>query len=196
MAGIILAAGESRRMGEPKQLLPWGDGTIIEAVADAHLRSRLDSVCVVLGGNKDRISTILSDSLLKIVENPKYQTGMAGSVKVGLRAIGKDFNAALVSLGDQPQVTTSLIDSLIERYEESGAPVVMPRMGEKRGHPTLLDSALWPGILNLAPDEGLNVVVRRYADKAAFVDVDDPRLFLDMDTPEEYERAKKLLLGM
>jgi molybdenum cofactor cytidylyltransferase len=195
MAGIVLAAGQSTRMGEPKQLLPWGEGeTVLGSVLNKLRVSGLDEIVVVTGAEHEAIEALVAatnDPRLHCVVNPDYaSTEMARSLRVGLGALRSAPEAALVALADQPLVPASLIGRVLDRWRETLAPVIAPYYGEQRGHPLLLDRAAWPRFLALPADanprqalEGLEI------EKIA---ADDNTILLDIDTREDYERARDL----
>jgi molybdenum cofactor cytidylyltransferase len=185
--GIILAAGLSRRMQRPKQLLPWGSGTVIEEVASS-VRRRLPETVVVLGHLAHRISPLLSNLDVSIAVNPEFEQGMLSSVKCGIAAAA-EAPAYLVFLGDQPVVDGNVIDAVIDAYAETGSGIVIPVFGGKRGHPVLISSTYAGEVLALGDGDGLNVVTRGHPEDTLELAVETETVLEDMDTPADYQRA-------
>ena len=186
---IVLAAGESRRMGTPKQLLPFGGKTLLQTVVDRLLRSRADGVLVVLGCRADEVWTSLADRPIRFVLNPVYAQGMLSSVRAGVATLSPDATAALVCLGDQPLVDPDVVDRLIETHRETGAGIVLPTFNGKRGHPALISLRYRDEILALSGDPGLKAVMRGHPEDTVEVAVDMPEILSDIDTPEDYQKA-------
>ena len=157
-AGIILAAGESKRFGEPKQLLRLDGRFLIERVLQAALESNLDFVVLVLGCEHDRIQR----SLLKrtghpkcaVLVNPDYRYGLSSSLKAGIARIQLDFPSAMFLLGDQPMVSAALINRLLQQFAQSEKSICVPAHRGTRGNPALFAKPHYPAILNLTGDTG------------------------------------------
>ena len=123
---IVLAAGRSRRMGTQKLLLPVGDTTVIDRIADQLLESRIDTVTVVVGHDRERVKAALSGLRVSFVTNPDPEGDMLSSVRCGLRSLSPACEAVLVALGDQPGITAALVDAMVEAYDGQTAPIVVP----------------------------------------------------------------------
>jgi molybdenum cofactor cytidylyltransferase len=191
---IILAAGESLRMGRPKLLLPYyGDKTIIETVVQNVVSSRADRAVVVLGGSRKRIEEKIRRFAVKRVINRKYKEGMFSSVRSGLSALPASARAAVLILADQPDVPTSVIDSLIEAFRREKKGIVLPVYRRKRGHPLLIDLKYRREIDSLSPDGGLRGLLRKHGDDILEVRVQSPAVLKDIDGPVEYERALRTI---
>ena len=186
---IVLAAGESRRMGTPKQLLPFGGKTLLQTVVDRLLRSRADGVLAVLGCRADEVRASLADRPIRFVLNPAYAQGMLSSVRAGVATLPPDATAALICLGDQPLVDPAVVDRLIETHRETGAGIVLPTFNGKRGHPALISLRYRDEILTLSGDPGLKAVMRGHPEDTVEVAVDMPEILADIDTPEDYQKA-------
>jgi molybdenum cofactor cytidylyltransferase len=184
---IILAAGESRRMGTPKMILPFRGMTIIESVIENVLSSDIDETLVVLGSNQSEVLTVIEKLPVMHCYNANYKSGMLSTVKCGLEYIPDDFRAALVFLGDQPMITSSVINIVIKGYNESGKGIVIPVCMSKRGHPLLVDNKYRDEIINLDGPEGLKELVKRHPDDLLEIETDDPSILKDIDTEEEYK---------
>lgn len=189
-AAIILAAGASTRFGKPKILLDWrGKPLIRKAVEDA-LLSGLSQVTVVIGAVVDPVIEILRGLPVNIVVNERWQEGQSASIQAGLAALRDDAGSAIFLLADQPAVSPELLRRLIERHAATLAPIVAPRVQGKRGNPVLFDRDLFAELLQIQGDTGGRVLMNRYG--LEHVDWDDPRLLLDIDTPEDYQKLLEL----
>jgi len=186
-AAVVLAAGKSSRMGSNKLLLPFGGKTVIETTLDT---LRGVSTVVVTGHNPQELEAVLSRYKVKVVHNPRHEEGMTTSFQAGLRAV--DADAAFLVLGDQVGLTRGLLSTMVQvMVEDEEALIVSPRYGERRGHPVLFRRSLFGEILTLKPGESLRDVVDRHEDGHRYVE-GDAWTVIDMDTPEEYEAARKL----
>jgi len=193
LEGIILAAGESRRMGYPKPLLEIGGRTFIAHIAETML-AVVPRLVIVLGAHSDRVrGAIPRDARIAIVENPNYARGQLSSLKVGLSAIQPDAAGALVHLGDHPMVKVetfqAIVDAYVDAYNEAKKPIVVARHNGHRGHPVIFDRALFGELLCAPEEEGARHVVNADASRVAYVDLNDPGINLDLDTPSDLSRA-------
>lgn len=191
IVAVLLAAGESRRMGKLKQLLPLGDKTLVEHCVDNLLASKVDEVIVVTGHRESEVRRAIIDRPVKIVHNADYQKGMASSIKCGLREISKRAEACVLSLVDQPRIDKETIDLLIDVYRDNHSLIVIPTYQEKSGHPIVLDLALADEILAMDLDVGLRQVILAREGAITRVAVLSPAVLEDCDLPEDYERLKK-----
>jgi len=189
--GMILAAGESKRMGKPKLLLPFGEKTIIETIIDSVIQSKLDDVLVVLGAHREKIEKKIKDFSIKIVVNPNFKNDMLSSVQCGFRALPEDVEASLVILGDQPEISSALINKIVEAYKKSKKGIVLPVYRKNRGHPVLIDMKYQGEIEDLNPDLGLRNLVYKHAEDILEVEVITPSILQDIDTIEDYNRELK-----
>jgi molybdenum cofactor cytidylyltransferase len=193
ICAVVLAAGESRRMGAPKLLLPFGDKTIIEHIVENIRDSKADKILVVLGSHREEIESKIAFQPVLTVVNHRYQEGMLSSIQVGFEALPQDTKAALVCLGDQPLIPFSVMDALIEIYQKTKQGIVLPVFQKRRGHPILIDMKYKPDVKNLSPTVGLRALVHNYPQDVQEVEVDTPHILKDIDYPEDYqdELAKK-----
>lgn len=156
IAALVLAAGASSRLGRPKQLEPWGETNLLGHVVAKTARFAVDEVWVVLGYRADQIldETDLGDA--GIVENPEWEEGIASSIRVGLDALTRlsRCESVLIVIGDQPDVSPSVVDELLASHGRAGLPVTMPKYRYNRGNPVIVDRALWPRLMSLEGDEG------------------------------------------
>ena len=118
ICAIVLAAGCSSRMGTQKLLLPFGNSTVISHIVNQVLNSKVQNTYVIVGHNAEQITNELSGKPVTIIHNPEYKTGMLSSVRTGIREIPKEYDAVLIALGDQPAITTNLIDEMILCFSE------------------------------------------------------------------------------
>jgi molybdenum cofactor cytidylyltransferase len=193
VAAIVLAAGRSRRMGQPKMVLPWGDTTVIGQVVWVLHQSPIKDVVVVTGGARRQVEAALSGSAVKLVFNPRFaQEEMLVSLQLGLRALENDVEAALVVLGDQPQIKVGVVQSILDRYRARQAPLVVPSFQMRRGHPWLVERKLLKSILELRSDRTLRDFLNQNADQIDYLVVDTPSVLLDLDTPQDYHSQRPL----
>jgi molybdenum cofactor cytidylyltransferase len=188
-AGIVLAAGASRRMGRPKQLLPVDGRPLLEGVVASACASRLDEVVVVLGAAADAIVDRVALGRARVVLNADHATGMGSSVRAGLAALGPEVERAMVILGDQPAISGDLLDELIDLQERSGLPAAALSFGGLLHPPVVLLRELWGDLSSLEGDVGCRAVIRARPELvAALPATGDLRHPVDVDTPEDYER--------
>jgi molybdenum cofactor cytidylyltransferase len=189
LAGIVLAAGESRRMGQPKQLLPFGEGTILERVVDTLLTAGVGEVVVVLGHLEDRVRAVLGDRPVRAVVNASYRQGMLSSVKCGVRAVSAEYDAILIALGDQPHIEGAVVSEVMRAYRAGDAGIVIPHYGDKKGHPIIINLQKYrEAITNLPEDAGLNALMQEHADDVRLIDVATEDIIRDIDVPDDYTR--------
>jgi molybdenum cofactor cytidylyltransferase len=189
ISGILLAAGLSSRMGEPKQLLPFGESTIVETVVDSMLGAKFDEVIVVVGHCAAEIRAQLGTRPVKIVFNPDYREGMLPSAQAGIRSLqGND--AFALMLVDQPFITSELIDRVVDAYIQTDKGIALPSYNYKRGHPVIFNQRYADEILALGTESGgVRTLFKKYGDDIYYVTVDTDRVLRDIDYREDYERA-------
>jgi molybdenum cofactor cytidylyltransferase len=186
---IILAAGESRRMGRPKLILPFGEKTMIENVVDNAIQSKADEVLVVLGSDAEKIAEKIRDYPVKTTVNPEFRQGMLSSIQWGFESLPEDTRAALVMLGDQPLIPGSVIDKIVDAYRQTGKGIVLPVYNKRRGHPILIDMKYRDEVKRISPDTGLRALVHNHAEDILEVEVDAPGVLRDIDTVEDYNQV-------
>ena len=189
ISGILLAAGLSSRMGEPKQLLPFGESTIVETVADSMLGAKFDEVIVVVGHCAAEIQEQLGTRPVRIVFNADYSEGMLTSAQAGIRALqGSD--AFALMLVDQPFITSVLIDQVVDAYVQTDKGIALPSYNYKRGHPVIFHQRYAREILALdAESDGVRTLFKKSGDDIHYVTVDTDQVLRDIDYREDYERA-------
>jgi len=220
---MVLAAGESLRMGTQKLLLPFEDTTVVGAVVRTALASRADHVLAVLGADAGPVRRELEHRAaapgtpravidhaaafktardgpraipleacpksvrLSFTVNEGYMAGMLSSVQTGFRALPEDAAAAVIMLGDQPFLSSRVVDAVIAAFRESGKGVVVPAFQGRRGHPVLVDMRYRDEVLELDPADGLRRLMRAHPGDIEEVEVDDAGILRDLDTPEDYK---------
>lgn len=187
VAAIVLAAGGSTRMGQPKQLLPVGGRPMVRHVTEIVCAAGLHQVVVVVGAHAEAVGRALAGLPVEIVVNEAWSGGMSTSLRAGLRALRPEIRAALIILADQPALTPQLLQALVDHYWVTGASVVAPFYRGQRGNPVLFDRSLFPELLALEGDRGGRALVVRHEQELGRVQVDDPAVLLDIDTHQDYE---------
>ncbi len=185
---LVLAAGESKRMGTPKMLLSYDESTIIETVIDRIGKSQVRKTMVVIGAEKEAISKHLSGSPVEICENPRYMEGMFSSVHLGFQMIPAEADAIMVFLGDQPMIRPELIDMIIESWKHSGKGIVVPVHHKRRGHPVLIDAKYREAVNHLDPEKGLRMLLTNYSHDVLELDTKFSSVLRDIDTASDYQR--------
>lgn len=194
ISAILLAAGESRRMGRPKQLLDWQGKTLLLHVLENLSRSSADEIILVLGHEADRILESLPALPVKIVVNPDYQTGMASSLRQGLLAMNPGSEAFLVMLADQPGIGPDLIDQVIRTFRQADPKrgIARPVYRGVAGHPVLIGACYLQEALQLQGDVGARQILSNHPDDILEIETERNAVLVDMDTPEEYREQKKI----
>jgi molybdenum cofactor cytidylyltransferase len=193
---IILAAGESRRMGRLKQLLPFGGKTMLECVVDAFRSPVVDETIVVLGHRAEEIAgTIGSQGGTSvpptIVKNPQYRRGMFTSVQAGLRALPKSATLVLIALCDQPRLRRKTIERLVSEFEQGHHKILVPMHGGRQGHPLLFRAVYAKEILAMDESLTLKHFLAAHAEDLGRLPVDDEGVLMDIDDRETYDRESK-----
>ena len=179
-------------MGSPKPLLPLGDTTFLGHVLGQFLASRARPVIVVLGHEADRIQREVPLDAAQVVVNPDYRQGMLSSIRAGLRTLqGEQVAGALICPADLPGITTAVVDLVITRFEETGAPIVVPACEGRRGHPVLFAHRLFEEIHEASGSVGARQIVWSHADEVLEVPTQERGIILDIDTPQDYEDLNK-----
>ncbi len=187
ITGILLAAGRSQRMGQPKLLLPWHGVPLVRHAAEIALASKLAELLVVVGHRAEHVKAALGDLPVRIVHNDGFLAGQSTSIQAGILALRQDAEAVVVLLADQPLLQAATVNALLAAYAASAAPIVAPRYAGRRGNPVLLARSLFPALLALTGDQGARPLLRNHAAQIAWVDVADEGILLDVDTPEMFQ---------
>jgi molybdenum cofactor cytidylyltransferase len=190
VAGIVLAAGESTRYGQPKQLLDWKGEPFVHAVARTTLQSGLSPVLVITGANAEQVESAVTDLDVIVIRNEQWKTGQASSIRGAIGSLRAPYapntGGAIFLLADQPQITGSILRALLEKHAEELYPIVAPLVMDRRANPVLFDRATFPDLLTLEGDVGGRAVFHKH--HVEYLPWHDDRLLLDVDTPEMYQR--------
>jgi molybdenum cofactor cytidylyltransferase len=192
VAAIILAAGGSTRMGEPKALLPDADGRpFVARIVRTFAAAGVDDIVVVTGAVHDAIVEAVTRDrppvMPRFVENPDPSRGQLSSLWAGLAAVDRPgVEAALMTLVDVPMLETSTIVAVVDAWRRTHAPIVRPAIGDRHGHPVLFDRRVFDELRRAPLEHGAKVVVHEHADRLINVEVSDTRCLIDVDTPAEY----------
>lgn len=189
IVAIVLAAGQSKRMGRPKLPMPLGGRSMLRRVLEVLRRTKVERIIVVLGAHQQEVRRSVRFEKELVVFNPAYADGMSSSLKVGLAAAGRKADAAIIALADQPFLSAATVDRLIELYLKLGARIVVPVYGGTRGNPVLFDRSLFPQIAKIRGDVGAKSIVEGNEALVLEVPVKDEGVAFDIDTPTDYERA-------
>ena len=197
IAGIILAAGESSRMGHDKALLPLGAETFLDHLIVV-LEGEVSPLVVVLGHHAEQIQgRIAHGGEIQIVRNPDYPLGQLSSLQAGLRSLANQpLAGVLVCLVDHPAITKKVVRVLVDRFRSRGSRILIPTSNGRRGHPVLFAASLFQELLEAPVEEGARFVVRRHAEEVELVETGEEGILLDVDIPSDYEALVKRWKGM
>jgi len=193
---VILAAGLSRRMGTPKMLLPWGKTSVLGQVTETLYRAAADAgeveMVIVCGGARPAVEAeaarLAAFFPLRTVFNPEYESGeMMSSIRVGLAGLSPLAQAALIALGDQPQLSLDSARGVVSAWEMSGAGLVIPSFANRRGHPWLAERALWG---RLGESQTARAFLQASSAEIYYTQADESVL-KDLDTPADYAEGLK-----
>jgi molybdenum cofactor cytidylyltransferase len=194
ISAILLAAGLSRRMGQPKLLLPWGGTTVLGQVVSTFAAAGTKEIVVVTGGAREQVERLMAelatDFPIRGVYNPEYARGeMLSSIQAGLAALDSHTCAALIGLGDQPQVLEDTVRRICAIFVQTRSPLVIPSFQNRRGHPWLAARPLWSKILALPISTTPRQFLNTYTGQVEYVAADQS-ILQDLDTPEDYTRER------
>lgn len=184
IAGLILAAGGSSRMGDQNKLLQLIDGTpMVKKVVASCLHSNLSSIYVVLGHDSEWINNCISTEGINFVNNEDWRLGMASSINSGIGAMNNDFDGAMILLGDMPYIETKLIDQMIELFQEYK--IVVPVKNGRQGNPVLFSSIFFNDLQSIDGDKGAKRVIQENFSSVVPTHVMTNAIFRDIDTPQQ-----------
>jgi molybdenum cofactor cytidylyltransferase len=187
VAGLILAAGKSERMGSPKPLLQIRGKSFLEYIVTQARLSDLIKLRIVLGHQADKVLRTLPQLQSEVIINPDYNQGQLSSLIKGLQAIEEfSVEGVMLFLVDHPFVTCELINSLLQQFSRQPLPIVIPTFYKRRGHPMIFGRQLFSELVNAPLDQGAAVVVRSHQPDILHVEVEDQGILIDIDTPEAY----------
>ena len=186
VSAILLAAGESKRMGKPKLLMPFGRSTILEQTVDNLLNSKVSEVIVVLGYKAEEAMPKITAKPVKIAINPVYHQGMSTSIIAGLNLIDDRGEAVMLVLADQPFVDSKIINELVQQFYAHKKGIVIPTYQGRRGHPIIFTIKYKTELLGLKGDTGGRQIIEKHPDDILEVAVDSPGINIDIDTISDY----------
>jgi molybdenum cofactor cytidylyltransferase len=188
LSAIVLAAGESKRMGALKQLMPLGKSTLLEQTVDNLLNSSVDETIVVVGHKAEEITKAITPRPVRIVPNPDYQQGMSTSIIAGLKKADPRSQAVLLALGDQPLVESGTINQLIDAFKHHDKGIAVPTHRNRRGNPIIFSIKYKEELLKLKGDIGGREIIKTHPDDVLEVAVDSESVISDIDTRDDYQQ--------
>ena len=193
ISAIVLAAGESKRMGRTKQLLAWEGRTIVQRVLENLSRSRVDEVILVLGHEAERIMQTVDTHKVKVVINKHYKEGMISSIQQGLINLNDKVEAFFIVLADQPAVGPEIFDRLISEFRrvDPQKSIVLPTFHSRRGHPALFSAKYQKEALRIEGDVGFQQVLQEHPEEILTVEMGTDSILQDIDTPDDYQKQLK-----
>lgn len=183
---IVLAAGESKRMGTSKPLLRFNDKTFLDQIISALKVSDVDRITVVLGARAEMIKNSIDLSGTNIVINKDYQKGQLSSLIAAIEDTPQETDAILVCLVDNPFITKEVINKIIAKFKETNNPIIVPVFNGQRGHPTLFSRSLFSELVNAPKEQGARYVLHSNAEKVLELETSESTILTGIDTPEDY----------
>ena len=190
ITAIVLAAGQSTRMGEPKMLMPWGKSTVLQTVISTLQTSGMKDIIVVTGGARQHVESLVGKSVQTVFNKEYASEQMLVSIQVGLEAKMREAGAALVCLGDQPQIQERSVRLIIGAWNQNSAAIIIPSYEKRRGHPWLIARKYWDEIMSMSADQTMRDFFDRHKGDIFYVNVETPSVLQDLDTPEDYLKFK------
>jgi molybdenum cofactor cytidylyltransferase len=191
ISAIILAAGQSKRMGQPKMLLPWGNTAVLGKVIMTIQGAGVEDILVVTGGARDEVEKIVAQYELRTVYNENFAyKEMLTSIQLGLQAQKPSAEATLICLGDQPQVEEKSVRNVCEEFLQNKSHIVVPSYQMRRGHPWLIARELWDEVLQMRASESMRDFLNAHKNDIFYMEYDSPSILQDLDTPADYLKYK------
>jgi molybdenum cofactor cytidylyltransferase len=184
---IILAAGQSKRMGKPKPLLRFGDKTFLEQIISVLKLSDVDRITVVLGAEAETIKNSVDLSETRVVVNKDYLKGQLSSLITAIEDAPEETEAVLLCLADAPFVSKEVVNKIVSKFRETNNPIIVPVFNGKRGHPTLFSKSLFNELLNAPQDQGARYVLYSNEEEVLEVEISESGFLISIDTPAEYK---------
>ncbi len=192
IAATILSAGDSARMGYPKALLEFRGRTFLQSILDANAALGIQRQIVVFGPNGDKILKNHDLRAVTVVWTKEFDAGPIGSIRAAIREIQPHpVDGLLVWPVDMPHVTITTVETLLDRFREADCPIAVPTFEGKGGHPVIFGRAVFDELLNTPDGEGAKAVVRADPARVLNVEVDDPAVVEDLNTPSEYKAMRR-----
>jgi molybdenum cofactor cytidylyltransferase len=191
ISAIVLAAGQSKRMGQQKMLMPWGQTTVIEKVIRTLLNAEVNDIHLVTGENQAALKETLSGFDIRYIYNRDFANGeMLTSVQAGLESLGDESEAALIVLGDQPQIKEEVVQEIVDRYASTYHKIIVPSYKMHRGHPWLLEKSYWKEIRSLKVPATMRNFLDAHTEMIDYLIIDSESVIQDLDTQADYSRYK------
>jgi len=188
---IILAAGQSKRMGQPKMLLPWENTTVLGKVIETIQQAGIEDILVVTGGAREEVKKIAIQHKMRTIHNENFaREEMLTSIQLGLRGQEAQSEATLICLGDQPQVEEESVRKVCNIFRENKSSIVVPSYQMRRGHPWLIARELWDEVLQMRAPESMRDFLNTHKNDIFYVELDTPSILMDLDTPSDYLKYK------
>lgn len=189
ITAIILAAGKSKRMGQQKMLLPWGNKTVLAHVISTFSSAGIDDILVVTGGAQQQVERSIQHLNVKTVFNNEFNNGeMLSSIQCGIRSLTRQTQAVLIGLGDQPQIQVGSVRKVCETYRNTASEIVVPSYQMRRGHPWLVTHPLFNELLSIKSPQSPREFLNAHHTQITYANVDDPGILADLDTPKDYQK--------
>jgi molybdenum cofactor cytidylyltransferase len=192
ISAILLGAGESRRMGRDKLILPWGKKTLFERCLQVLLRSKIQEVIVVLNHRRGEMAHRLSGKKVKVLFNDHPEKGMSSSIRKGLQALDPKSTGILIALGDMPFIKIRTINALIKAFNRENGRIVVPSFRGRRGHPVIFHRKYEEELLRLRGDEGGKTILLKHPEDVRVIPVRSEGVIRDIDTWEEYRKELRM----
>jgi len=183
---IILAAGESKRMGKPKPLLKFEDRTFLEQIISVLKNSEVDRITAVLGAEAETVKESIDLSGIEVVINEDYEKGQLSSLTAGIKSAPEETDAIIVCLVDSPFINVKTINDIIRSFKEKNVPIIVPVFRGKRGHPVLFSKSMFKELLNAPEEHGARYVVYSNKERVFEVETSDREILIGINTPEDY----------
>lgn len=191
IGAVILAAGRSSRMGQPKMTLPWGNTTVIGKVVSSFLKTGIIDIVVVTGGAHQQTEQALNNFPVKMIYNPVFaEKEMLVSLQMGIKHLDKTTRAFFIALGDHPQIDSKIIHQMIDIYLTEQVTIIVPSYQMKRGHPWLVCYEMGLDLLAVDETSSLRDFLNQNHQLIRYLNVNSPGVLKDLDTPEEYQQEK------
>lgn len=192
VSAIVLAAGKSQRMGQPKMVLPWGETTVLGQVVKVFSEAGVRNLFIVTGGDREKVEHEISRLNNKFPVTPVYNPdhekgGMLSSILAGLNAVPEDAEAVLIGLGDQPQVEIATVKEILDLFDQKRHGIIIPSYNHRRGHPILLDSAMVQELKFFRPEYTLRDFLNTHQGEISYITA-EISVLQDLDTPQDYEK--------
>jgi len=191
ISAIVLAAGESKRMGQPKMLLPWGNTTVLGRVITVLQSAGMEDIVTITGGFREEVEAVAGKYNVRAVYNSEYANHeMLSSIRCGIGSLKPEAEAALICLGDQPQVRERSVRIVCEAFDKNRSNFVVPSYEMRRGHPWLVARPLWNEFLKTHSPQSPRNFLNAHSMEIEYVEMDNPSILEDLDTPEDYLKFK------